>query len=161
MKIADIKPIFLPTKIQQVDDKLYRGNAIFSPIKAYRIKMKGVTQVIDLRGKDNIFVNGFKFLEKLYCKWFNIDYVQMGFSLVNNEIPNIDYFKSLIMQIDNGKSTYLHCHYGRHRTGFAVAMYQKAKGVAKDIIFKQLKSYGWNTINQKNNLNIFYKDFLS
>ena len=161
MKIADLKPIIFPTKIQQVDSHLYRGNAIFSPIKAYRIKKRGVTQVIDLRSEDNIFVNGFKFFEKLYCKWLNIDYVKMGFSLVNNEIPNIDFFEKLNKQIDNAECTYLHCHYGRHRTGFAVAMYQKAKGIAKDIIFNQLKSFGWNTINQKNNLNIFYKNFLN
>ena len=49
MKIADLKPILLPTKIRQVDNHLYRGTAIYSPIKACRVKMRGVTQVIDLR----------------------------------------------------------------------------------------------------------------
>ena len=79
MKIADLKPILFPTKIEQVDKKLYRGNAIFSPIKALRLKEKGITQVIDLRHENNPIVRTFKFLEKLYLNILGIKYVQKDF----------------------------------------------------------------------------------
>ena len=38
MRLGKLTPIILPTKIEQIDSKLYRGNAVFSPIKALRIK---------------------------------------------------------------------------------------------------------------------------
>ena len=161
MKIADLKPILLPTKIQQVDSHLYKGTAIFSPVKALRVKSRGVSQVIDLRHENGIFVRGFRKLEKLYCKLLNIDYVEKSFYKNNNEqLPNMDYFDGLIRQIDVIDLTYIHCHFGKHRTGFAVAMYQKDKGVPKDTITRQLLDYDWKTKKQRYNLKTFLRDFI-
>jgi len=161
MKIADIKPIILPTKIKQVDEHLYRGTAVFSPIKAYKIKKRGITQIIDLRHENNIFARSFRNLENLYCKLLKIKYVKKSFYTNKKEqLPNKDYFDDLIKQIDSSKKTYIHCHFGKHRTGFAVAMYQKDKGVSKDEIIKQLLNCKWDTTNQRYNLINFLENFL-
>lgn len=151
MKIADIKPILLPTKINKVDNNLYCGNAVFSPIKAYRIKKKGITQIIDLRHEDKFLVNLCYILEKFYCKILKIDYIKKNFYQNNlYELPNADYFDGLTNQINKSSKTYLHCHYGSHRTGFAVAMYQKSKGDAYDTIISRLMKNEWNTKIKKN-----------
>lgn len=160
MKIADLKPIFLPTKIRKVDSQLYRGSAIFTPVKAIRVKRKGITQVIDLRHENSFFVKAFRMLEKFYCKLLKIDYVKKSFYDSNIErLPNIDYYKELIKQIDSSSKTYIHCHFGKHRTGFAVAIYQKNKGKSKDTILKELLNCDWNTQNQKKNLKTFLEKF--
>ena len=162
MKIADLKPIFLPTKIRQVDNQLYRGSAIFSIVKAIRVKQKGVTQVIDLRHENSFFVKCFRKLEEFYCKLLNIDYVKKSFYNDNNgQLPNIDYYEGLIQQINSSPKTYIHCHFGKHRTGFAVAMYQKDKGESKETIMKELLKSDWNTQNQKRYLKTFLEKFLN
>ena len=162
MKIADLKPIFLPTKIRQVDNHLYRGSAIFTPVKALRVKQKGVTQVIDLRHEDGFFVKVFRKLEKLYCKLLKMEYVKKSFYKNNIEqLPNKDYYKELINQINSSSKTYIHCHFGKHRTGFAVAMYQKNKGESNETILKELLNCDWDMQGQKKNLKNFLKNFLS
>ena len=161
MKIKDLKPLLLPTKIKKVDSKLYSGSAVFFPVKALRLKRKGITQVIDLRHEDSMVVRCLKKLEKCYCNLMNIDYVNKSFYKNNVEqLPNEDFFVDLIKQIDKGQKTYIHCHYGKHRTGFSVAMYQREKGVPKNTIIYDLLDNGWSTKKQKNILKTFYEKFL-
>lgn len=159
---ARLKPIILPTRIEKIDKNLYRGNAVFSPVKALRIKSRGVKQIIDLRNDQGFFVNPFKFLEKLYCKIFNIKYKNMVFHRSKTEkIPETDFFDSVNEQIKKGGKTYIHCHFGLHRTGFAIAMYQKSKKVAKDIIIKQLLKNSWERPVEKSDLNVFLQKFFN
>ena len=104
----------------------------------------------------------FRKLEKLYCKALKIDYIEKGFYKGSGEqLPNKDYFESLIKQIDSSPKTYIHCHFGKHRTGFAVAMYQKDKGVSKEAISKQLLDCNWETKEQKRNLKTFLENFIN
>ncbi len=154
------KPIILPTKIEQIDEHLYRGNAVFSPVKAFRIKSKGIKQIIDLRNDQGFFINPFKLLEKLYCKVLNIEYKNMVFHRSKTEkIPETDFFDQVNEQIKKGGKTYIHCHYGLHRTGFAIAMYQKSKKIAKDLIVKELLKNGWKRPVEKHDLNVFLQKF--
>lgn len=160
MKLADVKPMLLPTSIRRVNDKLYRGNAIFSPIKALRLKKIGITQVIDLRHEDGIFVNLFKSLEKFYCKMLNIKYYHTNFYNKNDySIPNNDFFEGINKIIDDNKKSYVHCHYGKHRTGFTVAMYEKSIGIPRNKIITELLKYGWKR-NKKPELQASLEAFL-
>lgn len=160
MFIKRLKPILLPTKIIQVNDTLYRGNAIFSPVKAIRIKRKGIKQVIDLRNTNNTIGNPFKFLEKLYCKILNIKYYNLDFHMTKSKrIPEIDFFNMVNEQINKGEKTYIHCHYGLHRTGFAVAMHQKSKNIPTNIILENLMQNSWNNKEEKINLKLFLDKF--
>ena len=145
MQLRDIQYMFGYTRIVKVDDKLLRGNAIFMPTKIARLKAKNVTQVIDLRDDGRAESPFLKRLEKFYCKLFNIKYVEAKLQFVQNRIPNEDYFSKVIKLIQNndGKS-YVHCHYGKHRTGLVVAMYEKSKNICDDKILRDLFNYGWN-----------------
>ena len=145
MQLRDIPYMFGYTKIVKVDDKLLRGNAIFMPTKIARLKAKNVTQVIDLRDGGKAGYPFLKRLEKFYCKLFNIKYVEAKMQFVQDKIPNQDYFSKVTNLIENndGKS-YIHCHYGKHRTGQVIAMYEKTKNVDERKIIKDLFAYGWN-----------------
>ena len=75
MRIYDLKYIIGYQKIIKVDDKLYRGSAIFTPIRMARLKLKGVNQVIDLRAEDKFESKLVQKLEKFYSKCFNIKFI--------------------------------------------------------------------------------------
>ncbi len=145
MKLRDIPYMFGYTKITKVDDKLLRGSAVFTPAKIMRLKAKKVTQVIDLRDGGKAGSPFLKKLEKFYCKLFNIKYTEAKMQFVQDKIPNQDYFSKVTSLIENndGKS-YIHCHYGKHRTGQVVAMYEKAQNVDEAKIMKDLFDCGWN-----------------
>jgi len=160
MKIAVLKPVFLPTGIKQVDDNLYRGNAVFSPLKALRLKKKGITQVVDLRAEDNILEKYLKKMEKFYLRILGINYVNKKFDITNfGRFPNIDFFEGLNEQINKGDKTYIHCHFGKHRTSFVIAMLQKSLGIPDDVIIDNLKKIGWETEKRQKLLNIFLQKF--
>ena len=111
---------FRPTK---VDNKLMRGASVLSPFKMRTIKNNGVTQIIDLRNSAYIE----RPLEKLMCRLFGIKYVNYKFSHRKTDIPNKEFFERINNAITgNQGKTYVHCQYGRHRTGLAVAVYEKA-----------------------------------
>lgn len=159
MNIADLKPILLPTKIIQVNENLYRGNAVYSPVKALRIKGKGIKQVIDLRHEDGTMVRLLKSLEKIYLKTLGIKYINKRFYKDGIEtVPDIAFFEGINEQINKNK-TYIHCHFGKHRTGFAVAMYEKSAGMPEDTIMEQLMDNEWDTAKRKNLLNQFLNKF--
>ena len=145
MKIRDLKYIFGYTKIEKVDNKLLRGSAIFTPVKCARLKMAGVNQVIDLREgvkKESTFA---QFLERQYCKLFNIKYVNMGVLFKHDFVPSKDYFDKINSAIVNNKGkSFIHCHYGKHRTGECLAMYQKSQNIDENIIIDNLIKCGWN-----------------
>lgn len=145
MKLRDISYMFGYTKIVKVDDKLLRGNAVFSPTKIARLKAKNVTQIIDLREGGKNGSTFLKKLEKFYCKLFNIKYVEAKMQFVQDKIPDKDYFTKIakLIEDNNGKS-YIHCHYGKHRTGQAIAIYQKVQNVNENDIIKNLFNCGWN-----------------
>ena len=165
MRLRDIPYMFGYTKIVKVDDKLLRGNAIFMPTKIARLKAKNVTQVIDLRDGGKAGSPFLKKLEKFYCKLFNIKYVEAKMQFIQNRIPNEDYFSKVtkLIQNNDGKS-YVHCHYGKHRTGQVIAMYEKSKNICEDKILKNLFDCGWNkksdfVENSYNSLLAFIKKF--
>lgn len=106
----------------KVDGKLLRGSCVTSPFKVRKMKKEGVTQIIDLRNSAHFESP----LEKIFCKMFGIKYVNYKFSHRLNEIPNQDFFEKINENIlSNEGKTYMHCQYGHHRTGLAVAIYEK------------------------------------
>lgn len=140
MIIKNLRYMLLPTRIYKVDGQLLRGNAVFSPIKMLRLKSNKVSKVIDLRNNDNKGSIIFKILEKFYCKLFGIKYENLECKISTKSVPNQDFFDKIINHItqnDSGK-TYIHCHYGKHRTNMCVAMYERFMGKCNKNIVKDL-----------------------
>lgn len=145
MKIRDLRYMFGYQKIIKVDDRLSRGSAVFTPIKAARLKMDGVKQVIDLRGGTKSGSSFLQSLEKLYCKIFNIKYINVPLSFSQKSIPKGRSFQKVVETLNNNSSkTYIHCHYGRHRTGECIALYQKKNNKNEEDILHCLMENGWN-----------------
>ena len=145
MKFCDIKYVIGYQKIIKVDDKLYRGSAVFTPIRMARLKLKGVNQVIDLRAEDKFEFKFLQNLEKFYCKCFNIKFIAIPLTFNNNAIPYENIFQKIINAINKQSAkSYIHCHYGKHRTGQCIAYYQKQQNYNEDEIIKDLFKYGYN-----------------
>ena len=157
MRIYDLKYIIGYQKIIKVDDKLYRGSAIFTPIRMARLKLKGVNQVIDLRAEDKFESKLVQKLEKFYSKCFNIKFIKIPFTSENNVIPSENIFKKITNTInkENAKS-YIHCHFGKHRTGQCVAYYQKQKNCNEDDIIRDLFEYGYSKKIDFTNQHYYY-----
>lgn len=112
----------LPNYMHIVDDKLIRGKALTSPLIIYKIKRQNITQIIDLRNTSTIK----RPLEKFFCKLFGIKYVNCKYPHRLNYVPDIDFFNRIntLIRNNNGK-TYIHCEYGKRRTGISVAIYEQ------------------------------------
>ena len=107
----------------RVDSRLLRGASVTSPLKLMEMKKNGVTQIIDLRNSSRVESP----IEKFLCKILGIKYLNYRFSHRQNTIPNGDFFEKINNSIlSNEGNTYIHCQYGRHRTGLAVAVYEKS-----------------------------------
>lgn len=145
VKLRDLNYIFGYQKIVKVDNNLLRGSAPFTPFKMARLKLNGVKQIIDLRTSSVPGSSTAKAIEKFYCKCFNIKYINMPFAFTNGYLPAENSFETVANKInENNLRTYIHCHYGRHRTGECVAFYQKQKNYNEDEIVKGLLDNGWN-----------------
>lgn len=154
MDVKDLKIIFLPTKIYKVDARLLRGNAVFSPVKAMRLKHNNVNRVIDLRNKEKKATLLLKKMEEFYCKLFGIKYENMTCYISTTSVPEQDFFNQLNRKIieNKGGKTYLHCHYGNHRTNMCVAMYEKSIGKSNNNIIKDLLQNFWKNDGEKERL---------
>lgn len=138
---------FQALRTVKVDDRLIRGNAISTYWEIKKIKQAGVTQIIDLRNTSFIC----RPIEKLLCKIFGIKYINHRFSHRATTIPNRDYFKKINQDIINNKGkTYIHCEYGKHRTGIVIAIYEKlhSKKSITEII-KEMINNGYDDIIKK------------
>lgn len=108
--------------IKNIDGRLYTGKPIPSPVGLHQIKKLGVTQVIDLR--EDAFWK--KLWERINCNLMGIKYKNIKVKTHTLNIPNIDFFNNINSLITSNKgNTYLHCKYGKHRTGMCVAAYEK------------------------------------
>lgn len=107
---------------KQVDEKLIRGKAVSCPWRLYKMKQHGITQVIDLRNSSLIE----RPIEKFFCKLFGIKYINYKYPHRLNNIPEKSFFDRVndTIRTNIGK-TYIHCQYGKRRTGMCVAIYQK------------------------------------
>lgn len=133
----------LPIK---VDEKLLRGEAVTSPLKLYRLKKQGVTKIIDLR--NSAFVE--RPLEKFFCKLFGIKYENHKYSFRLKTLPQSDFFESINNSIvKNQGKTYIHCQYGKRRTGICVAIYEKLNTNKKsDEIIDNMVHIGFKEIEK-------------
>ena len=145
MKVIYLKYMFGYQKISKVDNRLSRGSAVFTPVRAARLKLNGVEQIIDLRGGEKAGSSFVKALEKFYCRLFKIKYVNIPLSFTKKSIPSENSFKNVVSTLnENNLKTFIHCHYGRHRTGECVALYQKSKNQNDTKIINDLLDNGWN-----------------
>ena len=123
---------------KQVDEKLIRGKAVSCSWRLYKMKQDGITQVIDLRNSSLVE----RPIEKFFCKWFGIKYINYKYPHRLNNIPEKSFFDKVNKSINsnNGK-TYIHCQYGKRRTGMCVAIYQKefTKKPIKNIIEEMIE----------------------
>ncbi len=112
----------IQNNFRYVDNKFVRGDYVFSPLKLYGMKQKGINQIIDLRQENKLK----KGIEKLFCKILNIEYINKPLSFKNKDFPTKTYFENINKLIcENKGTTYLHCKKGKHRTGLCVAAYEK------------------------------------
>lgn len=104
----------------KVDDKLMRGCCVTTPWKLFALKKAGVTQIIDLRNNSLK-----KVLEKLFCKIFNIKYINFKYSHRLDYLPQQDFFEKVNNTIlENKGMTYMHCEKGKRRSGICQAFYE-------------------------------------
>lgn len=107
---------------RNIDGRLYTGKPATSVSKCYQMKKAGITQVIDLRKDDTAS----RILEQILCKMFGIKYHNFKVNTDTNDIPSTNFFKKVNdLIIKNKGNTYLHCRFGRHRTGMCVAAYEQ------------------------------------
>ena len=128
----------------KVDNNLVRGKAVTSPLRLYQMKQAGINQIIDLRNTS--FVK--RPIEKFFCKIFGIKYKNIKYPHRMNSIPKPDFFHSVISSIvENKGKTYIHCQYGKRRTGLCVALYEKLRtNKPIDTIIKDMVKIGFTDI---------------
>lgn len=106
---------------KKVDNRLYTGKSTVSPVKLYQMKKGGITQIIDLR-KDSAVQ---KTIERIICAIYGIKYRNLKVNTETSEIPPLEFFNKVNeLIVKNKGETYMHCRYGRHRTGMCVAAYE-------------------------------------
>ena len=119
---TNLLPLNLPKYQHIVDEKLVRGRAVTSPVRLYKMKQQGINQIVDLRNNGGLK----KPIERLFCKIFGIKYINHRYKHRDNNLPERSFFEKINADIlQNDGKTYIHCEYGKHRCGIAVAIYEK------------------------------------
>ncbi len=147
-----------------VDNKLIRGRAVTCPYRLYKMKNEGITQIIDLRNSAYLECP----IEKFFCKLLGIKYNNCKYPHRLNKIPNSEFFTNINKLIlNNSGKTYIHCQYGKRRTGISVAIYEKEHtSKSKTEILNNLVNFGYMEIKEKTNsykikkLQSILKDFI-
>lgn len=153
MQINNIS--FQSFKPIKVDNRLYRGKAILSPNKFAQLEELGVTQIIDLRNSAKIKGK----IEKIICELFGMKYINFKYPYRLNHLPQKEFFEQINNAIvKNEGKTYIHCQYGKRRTGIAVAIYEKenTNKTPKEIIQNMLM-YGFKELTEKTSQKINIK----
>lgn len=154
----------LPKFQIKVDERLVRGRAVMAPWNLYRMKKERITQVIDLRNSAGLK----KPVEKLMCKIFGIRYLNYKYPHRLSVLPDREFFDNVNKSIlENLGKTYIHCQYGKRRTGICTAIYEKLyTQKSKNEILHNLLSLGFMELkdNRKSykikKLTSIYNDFL-
>lgn len=154
----------LPKFQIKIDDKLVRGRAVTCPYNLYKMKKEGITQVIDLRNSS--FVR--RPLERLFCKILGLKYFNFKYPHRLNKLPEESFFEKINKTIlNNDGKTYIHCQYGKRRTGISVAIYEKLHcKKLKSEVLEHLLNYGFQEIRDGKNtskrikLQSIYDDFI-
>ena len=118
----------LPKKYKAVDKYLIRGP--HPGIRdIFRLKKEGVTQIYDFR---HVGYRGFKFVERLACKYAGIEYIRRPFSFLRGQYPQLGDYEAISKSVkENGKKggkTLFHCNSGTHRTSLMSAFYRITEG---------------------------------
>lgn len=130
-----------------VDNKLIRGRAVTCPYRLYKMKHEGITQIIDLRNSAHVESP----IEKFFCKLIGIKYNNCKYPYRLNKLPDKSFFTNINNLIINNKGkTYIHCQYGKRRTGISVAIYEKEHTKKnKTEILTNLMNLGYMEIERK------------
>lgn len=144
--------------IERVDDFLFRGN---KPISHKEIEELGINAVIDLR---DINEQPFDAYDCEDPAQFNIKKFSIPMSGVHK--PNTyqinQFIRAIWYCINNNKKCLVHCHYGKDRTGFMVAIYRiyfntwKPSGAINEMMahgFNRLMLHHWIRELEKFELN--------
>lgn len=119
-----------------ISHKLYRGSAP-SPKDVKRLKEKlGIKKIVSLDQKAGDRID-------IVCKLLGIQHVKM---YIYNERKSILHFVSQDMKklFLEGGPTFVHCHYGKDRTGLACALVEcKYLGESPDKAIAKAKSLGF------------------
>lgn len=134
----------LPKFQIKVDDRLIRGRAVTCPYRLYKMKQEGITQVIDLRNSSYLE----RPLERLFCKLLGIKYKNEKYPHRLNILPEHNFFENINQAIlKNDGKTYIHCQYGKRRTGICTAIYEKYHTTkSKDEIISNMLNLGYKEL---------------
>jgi protein tyrosine phosphatase len=134
----------IPNYMTVVDNKLIRGKAVVSPLRLYKMKRENITQIIDLRNSPTAR----QAIERFFCKILGIKYINCKYPHRLSTLPKhefLEHINDLILK--HKDKTYIHCQYGKRRTGIAVAFYEKLHtNKSKDDIFNNLMNLGFNDV---------------
>ena len=137
----------LPKFQLKVDEKLIRGRSVNCPWRLHKMKKEGITQIIDLRNTSTIE----RPIERFFCNLLGLKYINVRYPNRLNTVPAIEFFEKInnLIRSNNGKS-YIHCEYGKRRTGICVALYKKMNTdkSAKEII-EEMLDIGYKELIQK------------
>ncbi len=131
----------LPKKYKVVDEYLLRGpHPCFCDV--FALKKEGVNQIYDFRHNS---VKGFKWVERLACKFAGVEYIRKPYSFLFDKFPTqADYealSKDVFLNGKNGGKSLFHCNSGTHRTALITAFYDITKGKSLDICKKEDLNY--------------------
>ncbi len=137
-------------RFEKVDDGIYRGSAP-SPQDVQWLKDNyNINKIISLDGR-----SGDK-IERA-CQLLNIK--QLKLPLDGSKEALINLFKNNIKSLlkDNGP-TYIHCYYGKDRTGLLAAIYKcKYMGMDPEAAIKEAKSLGFGVGVNPDFINLYEK----
>jgi len=129
--------------------KLIRGEAVLNPYTLYKMKHAGVNQIIDLRNSAYLK----SFLERVFCNILGLQYQNCKYPHRLNELPAHEFFENINNLINNNGKSYIHCQYGKRRTGIAVAIYEKlCLHKPKDVVVSNLFKFGFQDLFDSKNL---------
>lgn len=118
IKVLDKLSIPLHPYIQKVSSKFYRGSHI-KPEDIQTIAQKGINVVISLKAET---AKNMKNLSSAYKK-YGIEYINVPLNPFSESEENVGKIIDILQQRSD-KSIYVHCSFGKDRTGLVTALYR-------------------------------------
>lgn len=143
-------------RFSEVNDDILRGGAPSAQDLSILKSVWGVRRIVSLDKKIGISIAPL-------CAELGIEHIIIPIS-GGSDVPEVlDYLKTNIVQLLSGKSpTFVHCKFGRDRTGLAVALYRvHGEGWSANEAYREALSFDFGDGLSKENLELFEKCLFS